>query len=248
MSAITLANSLPPHIDVASPTQDDLAYDDGVPIETQRHQWQLDLLMDSLFPWLDQRVDGYMGSNMFIDFRKSVGNKDVKGPDVFIVLGVPKGERQSWVVWEERKGPDVVIEILSKQTAKTDKGKKKRIYQDELRVNEYFWFDPFNAKELAGFTLKQGIYEDKTLDAFGRLVSEVLGLCPVRWHGVYRGVEATWLRWETLAGVLLPTAQELAIQAEQQAILHRWRAEQAEQRVAMLAEQLRTLGIDPEGL
>ncbi|WP_255348262.1 hypothetical protein [Halothece sp. PCC 7418] len=31
----------------------------------------------------------------------------------------------------------------------------------------------------------------------------------MQWQGNYKGVEAIWLRWETLEGELLPTAQEL---------------------------------------
>jgi len=40
------------------PTQDDLPCDDGVPMETQRHKLQMELLIDSLLPWLDAREDG----------------------------------------------------------------------------------------------------------------------------------------------------------------------------------------------
>jgi Uma2 family endonuclease len=38
-----------------------------------------------------------------------------------VVLDVPRRERKSWVVWEEEKAPDVVIELLSESTAKKDK-------------------------------------------------------------------------------------------------------------------------------
>jgi len=52
------------------------------------------------------------------------------------VLGVPKRERRSWVVWEEGKAPDVVIELLSESTAEQDKNEKKLIYQSQLRVSD----------------------------------------------------------------------------------------------------------------
>lgn len=65
----------------------------------------------------------FVGSNMFIYFSlEQVRKKDFRGLDVSIVLGVPNRERKSWVVWEEKKGPDVVIELLSKSTAAADKG------------------------------------------------------------------------------------------------------------------------------
>ncbi|RKZ72999.1 MAG: Uma2 family endonuclease, partial [Candidatus Parabeggiatoa sp. nov. 1] len=49
------------------------------------------------------------------------------------------------------------------------------------------------------------------------------------WNGIYKNANTTWLRWETLEGVLLPTPEE----AERQ-------------RAERLAKQLRSLGIEPE--
>ena len=65
-----------------------------------------------------------------------VKNREFMGPDVFAVVGVPKGERKSWVVWEEGKGPDVVIELLSESTAEYDKTEKKRLYEVQLLLRE----------------------------------------------------------------------------------------------------------------
>ncbi len=56
----------------------------------------------------------------------------------FFVLGVPKAERKSWVVWEEWKDSDVIIEPLTQRTAKQGKNEKKVVYQDRLRVPKYF--------------------------------------------------------------------------------------------------------------
>ena len=117
------------------PTQENLPCDDGIPMETQRHKFQIDMLIDALLPWLEQRSDGYVGGNMFVYFSLAqVRNQDFRGPDFFAVLGVPKGERRSWVVWEEGRGMDVVIELLSETTASSDKNEKKLIYQNQLRV------------------------------------------------------------------------------------------------------------------
>lgn len=65
-----------------------------------------------------------------------------------------------------------------------DKTEKKQIYQNQLRVPEYFWFDPFDPEELAGFALRNGIYEALTPDMQGRFVSQQLGLVLVRWQGI----------------------------------------------------------------
>jgi Uma2 family endonuclease len=219
------------------PTQDELPCDDGEPMETARHRQQMFLLLDALQPWLDQRADGYAGGNMFLYFSLAqVRYQDFRGPDFFAVLGVPKKERKSWVVWEEGKGPDVIIELLSESTATNDKTEKKLTYQDQLKVAEYFWFDPFNPDDWAGFGLQQGVYAPLLPDEQGRLLSRRLDLALVRWQGVYEGVEATWLRWALLTGELLPTRAEQARAAEQHAEIAEQRAETAEQHAEM-AEQ-----------
>jgi len=229
------------------PTQNDLPCDDGVPMETQRHKLQMDLLLDALYPWLENRDHGYVGGNMFIYYSAAqVKNQDFKGPDFFAVLNVPKTERKSWVVWEEGKAPDVIIELLSESTATQDKTVKKEIYQNQMRVPEYFWYDPFNPEDWAGFTLVNGSYQPLQPDAQNRYQSQQLGLALVQWQGVYKGVETVWLRWATQEGELLPTPQELAELAEQRANQAQQRATQAQQRAEQLATQLRELGIDPD--
>jgi Uma2 family endonuclease len=253
MSETTLIE--PIALTVASPpTQDDLPCDDGIPMETQRHKLQMDLLLDPLIPWLAQRDDGYVGGNMFLYFSiEQLRNQDFRGPDFFAVLGVPKKERKSWVVWEEGKGPDVVIELLSSSTASADKNQKKQIYQNQVRVPEYFWYDPFNPEDWAGFTTVKGVYQPMTLDEGGKFISQQLGLALVRWEGVYKDVAAIWLRWASLSGVLLPTERELAQAAQAQANQAEVRANQAQARATQaeavaekLAAHLRSLGYNPD--
>lgn len=238
--------SLPPKI-ALPPTQDELPCDDGIPIETQRHKLQMDLLIETLQPWLQERSDGYIGGNMFLYYSLAqVRNQDFMGPDFFAVVGVPKGERKSWVVWEEGKGPDVVIELLSESTATYDKTEKKRLYQEQVRVPEYFWYNPFDPEDWSGFRLQGGCFEPLTADAGGALKSERLGLALVRWSGSYQDVEAVWLRWASAEGVLLPTKDELKQQEHQRAEQEYQRAEREHQRAERLAERLRSLGVDPD--
>jgi len=220
------------------PTQAELPCDDGEPMETQRHKVQLDLLMDSLLSWLEAREDGYVGGNMFVYYSMAqVRNRDFKGPDCFVVLNVPKGERRSWVSWEEGKTPDVVIELLSESTADADKGEKKRIYQTQMHVPEYFWYDPFDPSDWAGFRLQGGTYQDILPNAQNQqMVSQVLDLALVRWQGLYKGIDTTWLRWAKLDGSLLLTAEEQ----------ERQRAEQAEAQVQKIALNLMQTGMDLE--
>ncbi|MCK5522364.1 MAG: Uma2 family endonuclease [Thiomargarita sp.] len=211
------------------PSNDQLVCEDDIPMETEQHKLQMELLIDSLRLWLDKIPNGYVGGNMFVHYLTRSGHKAFKGPDVIVVLDVPKGIRDNWVVWKEGKSPDVVIELLSKSTAAEDKKEKKEVYQNHLYVKEYFWFDPKKPTDFAGFFLQHGIYQPLSFDEKERLISEKLGLALVRWKGFYKNADTTWLRWETLEGVLLPTPEE----AERQ-------------RAERLAEKLRELGINPE--
>lgn len=230
---------------VTLPGQDELPCDDGEPMETQRHKLQMDLLIEGLDTWLEQREDGYVGGNMFIYFSQAqLKNQDFKGPDFFAVTGVSKKERKSWVVWEEEKAPDLVIELLSASTANFDKTKKKQIYQNKMRVSEYFWYDPFNSEDFAGFSLNNGVYQPIVFNKQGWLISQSLELALIRWSGTYRGVTAVWLRWATLQGQILPTGRELAEQERQFAQQAKQEAEREHQRAERLAAKLRSLGVD----
>jgi Uma2 family endonuclease len=264
-STLVTSEALTPDF-IAPPGQDDLLSDDGIPMETYRHKLQMDLLVDPLAAWLVNK-DAFVGGNMFVYFSPhQLKNHDFRGPDMFAVLDVPPGERKCWVTWEEGKGPDVVVELLSSSTAQRDKTEKKDIYQNRLRVPEYFWYDPFNPDDFAGFMITERGYEPLSLDPENRLVSQKLGLALVRWPGEFGHVTATWLRWSTLEGEILPTAAEKAELAQQQAELAQQQAELAQQQAELarqqaelarqqieverqrgdrLAAKLRALGIDP---
>jgi Uma2 family endonuclease len=256
------------------PTQDELLYDDGEPLESQRHNMQIWILIETLIPWLEEREDGFIGGNMFMYFSaKELKNQDFQGPDFFAVLGVPKGERKSWVVWQEGKSPNLIIELLSENTVENDKTTKKNIYQEQMRVPEYFWYDPFDPKDWRGFKLMNGVYEPLSL-LEGGYISEQMNLKLVLWEGTYKGLSIVWLRWATLEGKLLPT-QEEKIQwervqkewwraqkewelaqrewwraqreiVETLAIQERAEKEQERQKTEKLAAYLRSLGINPD--
>ncbi len=77
------------------PTQDELPSDDGIPMETQRHGLQMQLLVRPLSRWLKtQGREAFVGGNMFVYFSPNqVRNEDYRGPDVFVVLDVPRRDR-----------------------------------------------------------------------------------------------------------------------------------------------------------
>lgn len=135
------------------------------------------------------------------------------------------------VVWEEYgKYPNLILEILSESTAKIDKDLKKKIYQETFRTPDYFWFDPYT-QEFAGFHLVDGEYQPLQASEEGYLWSHQLGL----YLGIYQGL----LRFFTRDGLLVPTPEETAEQAQ-------LRVEQVEQKAERLAAKLRELNIDPD--
>jgi Uma2 family endonuclease len=83
------------------PSNDQLVCEDDIPMETEQHKLQMELLIDSLRLWLDKIPNGYVGGNMFVHYLTRSGHKAFKGADVIVVLDVPKGIRDNWVVWKE---------------------------------------------------------------------------------------------------------------------------------------------------
>jgi Uma2 family endonuclease len=153
---------------------------DGEPMgETIQHRdANIDLIL-ALKDWFADDPLAYVSGDEFLYYVE--GNpRFVVSPDVWFVHGIDKTIlRPIYKTWlEGGKGPDLVIELTSPSTRRVDKGKKFRIYQDALKVREYFLFDPLDEyldPVLQGYRLLEGEYRPiEPVD--GRLPSEVLGL------------------------------------------------------------------------
>jgi len=153
---------------------------DGEPMgETIQHRdATIDLIL-SLQDWFEADPLAYVSGDEFLYYVE--GNpRFVVSPDVWCVRGIdktiPRAIYKTWL--EGGKGPDLVVEMTSKSTRRIDKGKKFRIYQDDLKVLEYFLFDPLDEyldPVLQGYRLVNGEYQ-AIEPVNGRLPSEVLGL------------------------------------------------------------------------
>jgi hypothetical protein len=107
------------------PTQDELPYDDGMPMETHRHVLQMQLLMDPLRAYLVGRREAFVGGNMFIYFSlEQVRNQDFRGPDFFVALDVPKRDRKSWS--SGRRAKDQMSSLSCYRTARQHGTREKR--------------------------------------------------------------------------------------------------------------------------
>jgi Uma2 family endonuclease len=151
---------------------------DGKPMaETDWHRDLMIALIQTLMHFYAKKRRVYVSGNLLIFYEQGNKRKHVS-PDVFVVKGVPKKRRLNYLVWLEGKGPDFIIELTSRTTRKEDVVTKFQLYQNVLRVGEYFLFDPLGHyldEQLKGYRLENGLYVP--IDAVnGRLPSEVVGL------------------------------------------------------------------------
>src|SRR6266704_2622411 len=155
---------------------------DGQPVAESDFQLRpLLYTVTALRTYFQDRPDVYVAGNIFIYYEE--GNSEaVVAPDVFVVLGTAKRDRSSYMLWEEPKGPDFVLEITSRSTRTKAQG-PKRGTDAFLGVREYFQYDPthdYLVPPLQGACLVAGSYQplSPTTLPDGTLVlhSDVLGL------------------------------------------------------------------------
>src|SRR5713226_1079620 len=186
---------------------------DGEPLESSWHRAAIGLLLEVLAWLFRDRDDYYAGGNMFIHFNlKQARTLSYRGPDFFYVNGVPRlPDRRYWVVWKEAgRYPNLIIELVSPKTAKTDRTTKKDLYENTFRTPEYFCYDP-DSRKLEGWRLGEGAhYQPMKPNKHGWLWSEELQLWLGAWKGQYLRIEATWLRVYDANGRLVPIRAEAA--------------------------------------
>ncbi|MDY6782210.1 MAG: Uma2 family endonuclease [Cyanobacteriota bacterium] len=251
----------------------DLIFDDGEPLESNRHRIAINVAIESIHQAYGDRDDYFAGGNMFVYYSsKQVRDRDFKGPDFFVALEVDgTQERQGWVVWEEQgRYPDVIVEFMSPSTAAQDTGRKKTLYEGTFRTRDYFVYDPFNPASFQGWHLdEQGKYQEIKPNDRGWLWCEALGLWLGLWEGTIARETATWVRFYDRDGNLVPLGTEEAEQERDRAEQEHNRAEQErnraeqerqekEQALAALEEaqreqqrlrdRLTEMGIDPDRL
>jgi len=194
----------------------DLIFDDGEPLESNRHRIAINVLIRSLQQAYLDRNDFFTSGNMFVYYSsEQARNRDFRGPDFFAVLNVDgTTERQGWVVWEEGgRYPDVIVELMSPSTASVDTGTKKDIYERIFRTPDYFVFNPFDPNSLQGWHLDASQqYQPLVANQQGWLWCQTLGLWLGTWQGTIDRETAVWLRFYDQEGNLVPLPEEAAQQ------------------------------------
>jgi hypothetical protein len=153
-------------------------------------------------------------------------------PDIAVIKGVAlRPELTSWRVQTTGPAPHVVLEILSAETWKKDLEEKPDIYA-RLGVHEYFAYDPTPSPLVAASRER----------LFGWRAAALLERMTPLWPNKDGSL---WS--EELARFLVPHGQLLRLTDRNR----QWRLTEVEaraQQVKVLAEKLRSLGVDPDQL
>jgi Uma2 family endonuclease len=177
---------------------------DGRPIaEGDVHLDEMFYLINALEDRYRNVPDVYVTGNLLLYFRR--GDRAARlAPDVFVVKGVPKRMRKSYLLWKEEQAPCFVIEVTSESTRDEDIGMKRDRYE-RFGVEEYFLHDPLGEylnPPLQGYRLQDRRYRRIAFEPDGSLISWTTGLRLCR--------EGERLRLVDLAtGQPLPSYQEL---------------------------------------
>ena len=161
---------------------------DGLPMaENESQFWPILYVGSALDRYYQDREDVYVVGNLLVYYQKAPPGQPISAaksvsPALMVVLGAPKQVRSSYVLWQEPKAPDFVLEIASASTYRSDRGEKRVTYAG-MGVSEYWQYDPVGSyldPPLLGFRLVEGRYVPiPALTLAGGLLalrSEVLGL------------------------------------------------------------------------
>ncbi|MBF0237543.1 MAG: Uma2 family endonuclease [SAR324 cluster bacterium] len=145
---------------------------DGKPMaETDVHRDLLFKMVDLLrqaFP------TAYVSGNICLYYEQ--GNpKKMISPDSLLCLSQSPGEKRVYLAWEKNAQIDLVMEYSSFSTRKEDHFKKKKIYEELLKVPYYVIFDP-HAVYLSVFELGPRGYQPLETNEQGRCLMSRLPL------------------------------------------------------------------------
>ncbi len=200
---------------------------DGRPMaETDWHRELMLTLIKVLEAWFALQPMVYVSGNLLVYYERGNRHRHLS-PDVFVVLGAPKRQRKNYLIWEEGRTLDFALEITSASTKEEDLDDKFGLYQDTLRVREYFLFDPlaeYLEPPLRGYRLRDNKYVP-IRPLKGRLPSKVLGL-----HLERAGQDLRL--WNPATSAWLPTPEERIHRAEVENERLRRELEQLRRRLA----------------
>jgi len=213
----------------------------GLPDEF--HDIQPQLLRETFCPpgHAPDRVFVATDLNLYYDLQHPGWHKR---PDWFAVPGVDRLYQQrdlrlSYVIWQEKVAPLVVVELLSPGTEDEDLGQAPRgkrgppskwtVYEQILGIPYYFVYSRYT-NELRVFALKGGRYRPIALSENRFWIGE-LGLGVGLWSGAYQGIQGLWMRWYDAEG-WIATPEEQTAEARMRAAVAQTQTAEAQAQTA----------------
>ena len=137
---------------------------DGLPMAESEFQfWPILYAGSALAHHYRARDDVYVVGNLLLYYEKAMPGQAARSvsPDLMVVIGAPKHLRPSYLLWEEPKAPDFVLEMASRSTHRSDRQDKPAVYA-RIGVSEYWLYDPvgeYLEPRLQGLRLQGDRYE-----------------------------------------------------------------------------------------
>jgi Uma2 family endonuclease len=243
------------------PTMFDLPHEDpsepGLPDEFHDLQPQLLSATLRLNQYSQDEIFSVSDMNLYYDPDHTSW---YKRPDWLLVVGVDRlyaGEwlRSSYVVWDEKVTPALVIEFLSPSTEAEDLGRfaekpprrsatqapsKFVVYKEILKIPNYIVYDD-ETEQIRYFRLINGRYQEQPVAATNPKIwlpdlAVGLGI----WSGSFQNTprqQLRWLRWCDSAGQWLLTEAEAELETERRA------KEAAQQQVCQGVQTFLNMGL-----
>lgn len=164
----------------SAPTEVSIFYpeEDGEPMAvSDLHRLILFWTLQVIDEHFKQDPGVYVSGDILLYYVEGDPRKSVS-PDVLVAFGLGKKRRQNYLVWEEGKVPDFVMEFSSKNTYRNDLGHKMELYAS-LGIQDYFLCDIeglYLPTPLMAFTLVDGLYVPIAENVDGGLHSPALNL------------------------------------------------------------------------
>jgi hypothetical protein len=229
-----------------------LVIENDIPVDNFQSEKQQRFLVEPLYSSWSPGFSFVAAANVGLFYGL---NLEPIVPDTFLSLnvGMPSDwsqrQNRSYFVWEFGKLPEVAIEIVSNR--KGNELTSKKADYARIGLAYYAVFDPLHQlqgkDELNGSLLK--VWEltgKKYVELPEPFWLESVGLGLRSWEGTFENQPGVWLRWCDREGQVIATGSERAETESQRAAAESQRADAESQRADRLAEQLRSMGVNPD--
>ncbi|MEA5573815.1 Uma2 family endonuclease [Calothrix sp. UHCC 0171] len=221
-------------------TAEDIIYpeSDGQPMADNTKQFELIVLIKKNLDLLFAHEPNVFVAGDLFWYPVQGDNSIRRAPDVMVVFGRPKGDRGSYLQWQEENIiPQVVFEILSPGNTHREIIAKYKFYQ-RYGVEEYYLYDP-ETGELTGW-----LRENNELREIGEIIAWVSPRLGIRLE-VNNG-ELQIFRPDGQKFLTYLELDQIREQERQRYEQEYQRAEQAETQLQALRALLKSKGINPE--